>query len=294
MNFVLVCISIAVICFVILAILPKQKPKTVSIYSAFTPNGLLFIKHLEQLWENNSTIKPYSAVQVYQEMFGDFPDSETSSKKIDSFYTAIGLDDYVNIPEGTLKFIASEYYSNLEWDLSERYRLQFQKLETLSSLETFQKYNINLHNNEVLHYTVRKGVDWLEEKTITTSYNYGGYRFRTGGKFSYTFGSLSVLKNTANIFVTVDRGALYITNERIVFVGSERQQNRSIQLTDIIEFSLFKNGILLGKSNGRKPLIQFGNFTLRTGAPNKCDDLNDVVRVLDRILNRTQFEDIVA
>ena len=288
----LICFGVAAVCFLIAFLLPKPKPKIPAFYSIYTPNGLLFIKRLEELWQNNESIAPFSSSSIYEEMFGNL--SGDTSKKVDSFYSSIGLDDYVNITEGTLKFVASEYYSNLEWDLSERYRLQFQKLEALNSLEAMQKYNVNLHNNEILDYCVRMGVDWLEEKTITTSYDYGGYRFRTGNRFSYTFGSLSVLKNTVDRFVTIDRGELYITNERIIFLGTQRHQSRTILFDDILSFSIFQNGILLGKANGRQPLLQFGNYTTKNSVPTKCDDLNKVVRVLERVLNKTQFENIIS
>lgn len=271
----------------------KQTQESPTIYSIYSPNGLLFVHHLEKLWNNNDFIKPYSTISTYENMFGKLPESSNPLDKIDLFYDAVGLSDFANIPEGTLKSFAADYLSNLEFDLSERYRLQFQKLQALSPEETLAKYNLHIHENEVLHYAVQKGVDWLEEKTITTSYGYSGYRFRSGGEFSYTFGTLNVLKDTKELFVNIDRGALYITNSRIIFVGLEKMQNKSIPFSNILEYTLFKNGILIGKENGRKPLIQFAEYVKNAKDPIKRDELNNVIRVINRVINKTQLQELI-
>jgi hypothetical protein len=43
-------------------------------------------------------------------------------------------------------------------------------------------------------------------------------------------------------------------------VGTEKRENRTVRLDDILEFSVFRNGILIGKTNGKKPLIHFLNM----------------------------------
>ena len=98
---------------------------------------------------------------------------------------------------------------------------------------------------------------------------------------------------TSQKFIPVDRGTLYITNKRIIFVGNEKRVNKTINLDDILEFGIFRDGILIGKLNGKKPLIHFSEYINQPNkAPNKRDHLNRVLRVLNRVINKTQFERI--
>ena len=61
-------------------------------------------------------------------------------------------------------------------------------------------------------------------------------------------------------------------------------QSRSIDLDDILGFSIYKDGILLGKSQGRKPLIGVPDY-VNNLVPR--DDLNQMVRVLYRVMSGT-------
>ena len=262
----------------------KKKP---NFYSFYTANGLTIVKKLEEIQATNGVLPMNGAIEIYEKSFGQLPDN-----RLDNFNKAVGIDGYVNEPEGTLKCIAGEHLSNLMFDLSRRYSWQYQPLQTLSEQETMEKYGLNIFADEVLHDNINR-VDWLEEKTITTSYTYSGYRYRNGNAFSATFGSLNVIKNTTNYFAHIDRGSLFITNKRMIFVGKEKRQNRTIRLDDILEFDIFRDGILLGKANGRKPLIHFAEFIQKTNeAPKYRDDLNRTVRILYRVISKTQFQTI--
>ena len=68
--------------------------------------------------------------------------------------------------------------------------------------------------------------------------------------------------------------------------------NKTINLDNILEFSIFRDGILIGKANGKKPLIQFPQFTPQQNQANKRDDLNVALRVLERVLQKNQNEAI--
>jgi len=289
MNTVLVLFGLAAICFIVLAILSRfDKKKSKTFYSIYTANGLLLVQKMEELFETNQTLPFLGYIKLYNEMFN------TDIKTLDDFESATGISNYVDEPEGTLKNIAGEYLSTLAHDLSQRHTNQYEKLRTDNEQEAMEKYGLNIHNDEYVHERITR-VDWLEEKTVTSSVSYSGYRYRIGYKLSYTFGSLNLIRNTTEYFKPVDRATLYVTNKRIIFTGTEKFENRTIDLDNILEFSIFKNGILLGKANGKKPLIIFSDYIEKPNRPpNKRDHLNRVTRVLERVLRGNQFEEILA
>lgn len=286
MNTILICFGIAFLCFFILYMLSKNdKKKETTFYSVYTSNGLQLIKHLESLVQDNKTLPYLGYMDLYQKMFNEKPETH------EEYETAIGIKGYDDLDETAPKYIAGQYLEDLQWVLAHRHRNEFEELYKFDETETMKKFGLNIHSDEFVHEYATKGVDWFEEKTVTTAINYGGLRFNSGGQgVHYTMGSLSIMQNTRTYFNHIDRGSLYITNKRIVFVGKEKNQNRTINLDDILEFSLFRNGFLIGKSNGKKPLIEFGDYVKKPNQPNiPRDHLNRIVRALNRVINRTQF-----
>ena len=283
---ILIAAIVAFVCFLLIYIMSKNdKKKVFSFYKVYTSNGLQLVKKLEELYENNQSIPWVGEITLYQEMFGDL-----SKFNVDEFEKAVGISGHVDEPEGSQKSIAGEYLTMLAADLAQRYTSQYSQLQAIGENEAMTEYGINIHNDEFIHDSIKR-VDWFEEKSITTSYNYGGFQYKlgSGNGFSYRMGNLSVFPNTTQQFVLIDRGTLYISNKRIIFVGSEKRVNKSIDLDDILEFSIFRDGILVGKSNGKKPLIKFPEWIIKPNkAPNKRDHINRIVRVLDRVLRKNQ------
>lgn len=285
MNFILICLGVAVVCFIVAALLPKQKVKPLAFYSVYTPIGLKLIKQMESMVQENKTMRYLGYFDLYKELTNE------EVKDISSFEKAIGIYGYADEPDNSLKSIAGEYLDDLQWILAHRHRNEFEALYKYDEAEAMQKFGINIHSDEFVHEYASKGVDWFEEKTVTTSINYGGYRFSSGGQgFHYTMGSLNIMKNTRTYFNHVDRGSLFITNKRIIFIGKEKKENRTIDLDNILEFELFRNGLLIGKSNGKKPLIEFAPYLPKPNLPSiPRDHLNRIVRALNRVINKTQF-----
>ena len=100
---------------------------------------------------------------------------------------------------------------------------------------------------------------------------------------SYRMGNLRVSPIKTQEFIHIDRGTIYLTNKRIIFVGSEKRVNKTIDLSSIIEFDIFKDGLLIGKTNGKKPLIVFPDWTDELSP--KRDHLNRMTRLIDRLLS---------
>lgn len=289
---ILILLGVAFLCFFILYLFNRaDKRRALDFYKVYTPNGLQLVKKLEELFDNNEAIPWTGEIKLYQQMFNDLPKID-----LDEFEKAIGIYGHVDEPEGSQKSIAGEYVTILASNLAQRHTSQYSELQAIGEVEAMEKYGLNIHADEFI-YDSLKLVDWFEEKTIISSFNYGGFQYRLGGGngFSYKMGNLSVVPNTSQRFLPIDRGALYISNKRIIFVGTEKRVNKSIKLDDILEFSIFKDGILIGKSNGKKPLIQFPEWVIQPNkAPNKRDHLNRIVRVLDRVIRKNQNEIILA
>lgn len=285
MNTIYVCIAVIVIGFILLAILNrKSKKQNAAFYSVYTPNGLALVQRLETMIQNNSTLPLFGPMKIYHEMFGENP------KDLDDFERLIGVAGYADLPENTLPFVAGQYVDDITWVLAHRHRNQCEKLYSYGKEESLKKFALHIHDNEFIHEYASKGVDWHEEKTITTSVNYSGFRITTGSRnFNYTMGTLNVMPNTRTYFNLVDRGSLYVTNKRLIFVGKEKGQNRTIDLDDILEFSLFRDGILIGKANGKKPLIEFAPYIIQPGKPpTQRDHMNRIIRALNRVISGTQ------
>ena len=129
----------------------------------------------------------------------------------------------------------------------------------------------------------------FEEKTITSSVNYGGfsYRLNLGNGLSYKMGNLKFAPVQSQEFILQENGKLVITNERLIFIG--KKSNKTININNVLEFSLFKDGILIGKTNGKKPLIKFippyyGTESVYSNMiPN--DDINIITRILTKLFN---------
>lgn len=268
-----------------------NKNRIPEFYKVYTPNGLQLVRKLEEISENNQSIPWVGEIKLYKKMFTDL-----SSSKLDDFEKVVGIYGHVDEPEGTLKSIAGDYLTMLAADLAQRYTSQYSPLKAIGEQEAMEKFGLNIQSNEFIHDNLKR-VDWYEEKKITTSYSYGGFQYRLGGGngFSYRMGTLNVVPNTTQQFTLIDRGTLYITNKRVIFVGIEKRVNKTIDIDDILEFSIFRDGILLGKAEGKKPLIKFPEWVIQPKkAPNKRDHLNRIVRVLDRVLRKNQTETLPA
>jgi hypothetical protein len=283
-------IGIGIIIFVIafFAIMGRKGSKT-NFYLQYTAEGLALVKHLEQMFENNESLNWFGEIEMFNKI-----NNTNHIKDRPGLEIAMGIQGYLDEPEGSLKYIAGDYYFALLSSINLRYRAEFSVLDAFNEAEAMEKFNLNIKSNEFIHLNVQR-VDWYEEKTITTSINYGGFQYKIAGQggFSYRMGNLKAVANKKQEFQHIDRGSLYITNQRIIFVGTEKRVNKSIDIDNILEFSLFRDGILIGKSEGKKPLIAFAEYIKNTNeAPNKRDHMNRVIRVLGRVIRKNQFVEI--
>ncbi len=114
---------------------------------------------------------------------------------------------------------------------------------------------IILQKSENLHFQTQ--VKWLEQRTITKRVDYGGpvARIRLAKGIYYRMGSIQANRVTEDIWKTIDIGTLYLTNKRLIFMGS--RGNKTIRMSSLLDFKPFKNGVDLQKDTGKSPFLEF-------------------------------------
>jgi hypothetical protein len=73
--------------------------------------------------------------------------------------------------------------------------------------------------------------------------------------FYYHVGSLNTSKETEEVLKKVDTGRVYITNKRIILIGSNRTY--SIHLNKILDMETFSDGIKIVKDTGRNIFFRY-------------------------------------
>ncbi|MEQ9262869.1 MAG: hypothetical protein RLP14_06885 [Owenweeksia sp.] len=159
--------------------------------------------------------------------------------------------------EKELELIAKNLGVQLQMDAAssemlERYKLYW-AIENgeLPMIES----GINLQRNEECYFTTF--VEWSEMRTVTKRINYGGptARIRIMKGVYYRMGSISTQRVTSEEWRHIDSGQLYLTNKRIIFMGTKR--NANIRLNRILAFSPYQDGVEIEKDAGRNPFFSF-------------------------------------
>jgi hypothetical protein len=239
---------ILVIIAVLIGILPfigkssetKRKVVLPNFYKSFNEKGINLLKDLE--------LKVLNGIQFefrkeYLQQFG----IEVSEKfSLNELYPHIMNDN---------SLIAQNHLADLLTNITTG------STETQFECKTENQVNeINLKSGELL-INSWSGIEWKEEKTKTVGVTYGGVKMSIGkGTVRQTFGSVNLIKHTQTNFDVIDRGSLYLTSERIIFVGNT--VTKTIQNEKVVNIEIFKDGLLIRKENGKSPLICDRMYTI--------------------------------
>lgn len=134
----------------------------------------------------------------------------------------------------------------------DKYRIFWQiengDLPTLMPDIVLQKY-------EALHF--KTYTNWLEERKVTKRINYGGpvARIKIAKGFYYRVGSIDLQRVSEDVWQTIDKGTVYLTNKRLIFMGN--RGNKTISINKILDFKPYKNGVSLQKDSGKSPFLEF-------------------------------------
>lgn len=194
---------------------------------------------------------------------------QISDNKVSTIFQPIGqkiVSDYINeitaddriSPEedANLTKLISGLKSKLEIDERSRSVLDRMKLfwhienERLDPIPT----EIILSRNEFCYFV--NNADIFETRKITKRVSYGGptMRVKIAKGIYYRAGDLGVKAQSEEKLTFIDSGKLYITNKRLLFVGSK--QNKPVYLNKILDYRVYDNGLEVSKDSGKSPFYK--------------------------------------
>jgi hypothetical protein len=168
--------------------------------------------------------------------------------------------------------------------IAKRYSLQTEILPILPVI--WDDDNLNFPINENICHRLYS-VKLYEEKIVSRNITYSGYRW-SGGLLRA--GSINYINNATTDFIIQDIGDLFITDERIIFIGKQHI-TKSMKISNILTYNLFRDGILIGQPNKKAILFKF-NGILDFEVAMIDDGLNEFVIVLNRVMQGTERTEI--
>jgi hypothetical protein len=193
--------------------------------------------------------------------------SEKTAKKLSGDIRGKFINDYLSdivanerlSPEDEKEFqnMAKSLMIDVKLDEPTKARLEKFKLYWLieNGELTSKEVDINLQKSEKCYFIIQ--VDWYEQRTVTKRINYAGptARIKIMKGVYYRVGSVSGERVTNEEWKLIDSGRVYLTNKRLIFMGSKKNSN--IRLDKILSFTPYSDGIEINKETGRSPLLSF-------------------------------------
>ncbi len=207
---------------------------------------------------------PLSSVNLEPLMtsFGLDPDSsisisEDARRELENDLVRDSLVDGVLSPSDHALIFSTADRLELKMDLSD---------ETVDELEKMMKFwqiengkldiiavSIALPEQEICYFM--SPCQWMEMHKTLQSVSYTGLsaNFMLGKGIRYRMGAFNHQPISADILTEIDRGTVYLTNHRLLFMGGLK--NTSIHLADILSFVPYINAIEIGKGAGKSPVL---------------------------------------
>ncbi len=174
-------------------------------------------------------------------------------------------------PEDEKELEALTSNLGVELNITDKDRAQLDKFKLFWQIENGElpvlDAPLRLFRGESCHFMTP--CDWLEMVTETRRINYGGptLRLKIAKGVYWRAGSLGVNRISEDVWRKIDSGRLFLTNKRIIFMGSKR--NKVIRLNTILDFTAYRNGVDIQKASGKSPFLEFsadtGVFSLILG-----------------------------
>lgn len=264
------------ICLVIIIIARATSTNEIVVgdeVALMTPEQQRWLQKVEAMFRENRVL---SFLDIYVEC--GIPKEIAYSKNSDAIKQVFPFDKNETQHDGYFTFIA------YQWAISERHRFRYEKLSVVDA----ERYGLNLYDNEVIYHRINI-VTLLQEKTVRYNITYSGVRWQSG---MLRAGTMSMIGSEITRFTPVDIGRLFITNERILFVGKQNNVTKAIPIKDVLYCNLYQDGVLVNVPN-RKPIL----FKFRIGYSSELasagDGVNEFVIVLNRIISGTEDENLL-
>lgn len=113
--------------------------------------------------------------------------------------------------------------------------------------------NISLQKGEICYYTDR--CKWMEQRMVTTAINYSNlsYSIKIAKGLHYRIGQIKPKRITESSLQLIDIGTFYLTNKRIIFMGSKK--NANITYNKILAITPYTDGVGIEKDAGKSPVL---------------------------------------
>jgi hypothetical protein len=130
--------------------------------------------------------------------------------------------------------------------------------------------SISLQKGEICYF--QRQCQWLENKTVTKSIAYSGVTgsFKIAKGVRYRVGNIKLQRITTESLVIIDRGTVFVTNKRIIFMGVKNNSN--IKYSAILSIVPYSDAVCIEKDSGKSPYL-------------KCSDAELLSRILVRLNN---------
>ena len=113
---------------------------------------------------------------------------------------------------------------------------------------------LHLQRAEVCHYAAPAVMQELRTETRRVVSGGPLIRIRIFKGFSYRLGSSSSKKIKEDVLQEIDRGTLYVTNQRVIFDGERK--NTILRFDDILAVMPHESGgVEIDKTSGRSPIF---------------------------------------
>lgn len=181
----------------------------------------------------------------------------TKSKYVNAFIEKILSDGRLS-PDEEKELQSINHSLDVDLQLSDKTKASFNRYREFWNIENKDlvpiESGINLQKTEVCYFNIP--VQWYELRTTTRGYSYQGpsVRVRIMKGFYYNVGSISSHKHTATNLKLIDSGQLYLTNKRVIFMGS--LGNKNVPYTKILSFTPYTDGIEVDKDAGKSPFLK--------------------------------------
>lgn len=276
LGIALICFAVFCICMVLYKLVSKgeqklkEKQQTQQAQSNLTPEQTHFLQTVGRLFKEN---KAMTLLDVYEEC--GIPHDVVYSRNSDL------IRQYIPFEKGSG---ADNVFMTYAMAISNRYGLLYEAIPQHPN----DILQINLHKDEAIYHVIYSVVLY-QEKTTVTNFTYAGYRWTSG---PMRMGSLNVMTNEITRMSPVDVGHLVFTNQRLIFIGKQKNVTKQVKLADILYCNLYQDGVMVHIPN-KKPLVFKFSDDKDWEIYQISDGVNEFALIYDRLRNGTYAESLI-
>jgi Chloroplast envelope transporter len=184
--------------------------------------------------------------------------AQTRTSYIENYVAQIVADQRLSPnEEEEIQAIANSLNVNVQ--LNEQTKEQLRKLKLYWALENLDLPAIHpdilIQKSEVCHLKI-SDANWYELRSVRQSVSHSGYStsFNVAKGFYLQTGSYKPKSYSVDTLKLIDTGTLYLTNKRILFIGTNKNSN--IRIDKILNLTPYIDGVEIGKETGKSPTLK--------------------------------------